>query len=89
MSIPQASASGTPETLERFREIVAAGTIYGPRMVPSPWSKLPQYRWQLTRFAEIERVVAMLYPYADVVKRDQMVRCLDRVRRSRAGRRAD
>src|SRR5205814_9814301 len=70
MSIPQASASGVPPVLEQFRDIVRAGTISGPRMVPSPWSKLPQYRWQLTRFAEVERVVALLYPHADVVKRE-------------------
>jgi hypothetical protein len=84
MSIPQASASGVPETLERFRDIVGAGTISGPRMVPSPWSKLPQYRWQLKRFAEIERVVALLYPYADIVKREQMIAGLEHVRGVRA-----
>jgi hypothetical protein len=88
MSIPQASASGVPEVLERFRAIVGTGTISGPRLVPSPWSKLPQYRWQLKRFAEIERVVEMLYPYADIVKREQMARCLGRVKETRA-RRAD
>ena len=87
MSIAQASASGVPEVLDRFSRAVGAGTVAGPRMVPSPWSKLPQYCWRLQRFAEIERVVAMLYPYADVVKREQMARCLERVRRSRAGRR--
>jgi len=86
MSIPQASDRGVPETLERFRAFVGAGSITGPRTVPSPWSKLPQYRWRLTRFADIERVVAMLYPYADVVKREQMTRCLDQVRATRASR---
>jgi hypothetical protein len=86
MSIPQASDRGVPETLERFRAFVGAGSITGPRLVPSPWSKLPQYRWQLARFAEIERIVAMLYPYADVVKREQMTRCLDHVRATRASR---
>jgi hypothetical protein len=86
MSIPQASASGVPEVLDRFMRVVGTGAISGPRMVPSPWSKLPQYRWQLKRFAEIERVVALLYPYADVVKREQMQRSLERVRRSRACR---
>jgi hypothetical protein len=88
MSIPQASASGVPEVLDRFRAVVGAGAISGPRMVPSPWSKLPQYRWQLKRFAEIERVVALLYPYTDVVKREQMTHCLDHVRETRAKRAA-
>jgi hypothetical protein len=86
MSIAQASEVGIPETLEHFRAVVGAGTITGPRMVPSPWSKLPQYRWQLTRFAEIECVIAMLYPYADVVKRERMTRRLEFVRATRASR---
>ena len=85
MELSQASAAAVPETLERFRWIVGAGTVSGPRIVASPWSKLPQYRWTLTRFAEIERVVALLYPYADVVKRERMVSCVERVRRLRAG----
>jgi hypothetical protein len=86
MSIQQASSCGVPETLERFREIVRAGSITGPRMVASPWSRLPQYRWQVGRFVEIERVVAMLYPYGDIVKREQMTRCLELVRASRSSR---
>lgn len=88
MSIPQASVSTVPETLERFRRTVGAGTISGPRIVPSPWSRLPRYRWQLKRFAEIERVVTLLYPYADVAKRERMVACLDHVRGTRARRAA-
>lgn len=89
MSIPQASAGTVPQALLRFREIVGIGRISGPRIVPSSWSKLPQYRWQLTQFAEIERVVGMLTPYCDVIKREQMRACLERVRgargRSRSG----
>ncbi|MDP9321152.1 MAG: hypothetical protein M3P16_08665 [Chloroflexota bacterium] len=88
MSIPQASVSGVPDVLERFRAIVGAGTITGPRILRSPWSKLPQYRWQLSSFAEIERVVAMLYPYADVVKREQMITRLELVRAARMRRRS-
>ena len=87
LSIPQASTSGIPDTLERFREIVGAGTISGPRMVPSRWSKLPQFRWQLKRFAECERVVALLYPHADVVKRERMMACIEHVNGARRGRR--
>jgi hypothetical protein len=86
MEIPQASLTTVPETLVRFRRIVGAGNLSGPRIVPSPWSKLPQYRWQLKRFGEIERVVALLYPYADIVKREQMIRCLEHVRAVRASR---
>ena len=86
MSIPQASDDGTPPVLERFRDVVRAGAITGPRIVPSPWSKLPQYRWELRRFAEIERVVALLRPYADVVKREQMDACVRAVRVARVRR---
>jgi hypothetical protein len=88
MSIPQASACGIPPVLQRFRDIVGAGTISGPRMVASPWSKLPQDRWQLTRLAEVERIIAMLYPHADVVKREQMMRCVEHVRSTRSNRRS-
>jgi hypothetical protein len=88
MEIAQASASTAPETLDRFQRIVGAGKVAGPRILRSPWSKLPQYHWRLTRFAEIERVVAMLSPYADVVKRERMAACLDDVRGARARRAA-
>ena len=86
MSLPQASDAGVPEQLERFRLAVRAGAIYGPRMVPSPWSKLPQYRWQLARLDEIERVVQLLRPYADVVKLGQMDASLAHVRQIREQR---
>ena len=88
MSIPHSSPGAVPHTLLRFREFVGAGRVSGPRENPSPWSKLPQYRWELTQFAEIERVVAMLSPYSDVVKREQMRLCLERVREVRRRKRA-
>jgi hypothetical protein len=88
MEIAQASAFTAPDTLDRFRRIVGAGKVTGPRILRSPWSKLPQYRWWLTRFPEIERVVAMLYPYADVVRRERMAASLAVVRGTRARRRA-
>ena len=86
MSLPQASETGLPDTLERFRLAVGAGEINGPRDVPSPWSKLPQYCWRLARYADIERVIALLRPYADVVKLNQMDSCLAHVSETRAGR---
>lgn len=80
MSIAQASTAGVPPVLELFRDVVGAGRITGPRIVPSPSSKLPQYRWELRRFGEVERVVDLLLPYADVVKHDRMERCVGAVR---------
>jgi hypothetical protein len=88
MEIAQASAGTVPETLDRFQRIVGVGKVAGPQIARSPWSKLPQYRWRLTRFADIERVVAMLYQHADVVKRERMLACLHAVRATRARRRA-
>jgi hypothetical protein len=84
MEIAQASANRVPETLDRFQHIAGVGTVAGPRVVRSPWSRLPQYRWRLTRFEDVVRVVALLYPYADVVKREKMARCLEEVRAWRA-----
>ena len=86
MSLPQASDGGVPDTLARFRMAVGAGEIYGPRSVGSPWSKLPQYRWQLARLDEIERVVALLRPYAGGVKLTQMEACVAHVREARRRR---
>ena len=51
-------------------------------MVPSPWSTLPQYQWRLQRFGDIERVVALLRPYADEVEGRQMDACLEHVRQT-------
>lgn len=86
MTLPQASDAGVPDTLARFRLAVGAGEIYGPRSVPSPWSKLPQYRWQLARFHEIERVVGLLGQYASVVKLTQMAACVAQVHEARRRR---
>ncbi|MDQ6858875.1 MAG: hypothetical protein M3Z65_07770 [Chloroflexota bacterium] len=86
MELSQASAAAVPDVLERFRAVVGVGRISGPRVVPSPWSKLPQYRWEAARFPDVERVAQMLYPYADVVKRERMFNSVDHVRRARAMR---
>jgi len=86
MSLPQASLAGVPETLQRFQLAVGAGGISGPRMVPSPWTKLPQYCWKSQAFGDVERVVELLRPFADVVKRGEMSACVQRVRDVRARR---
>ena len=86
MSLPQAARSGVPSTLERFRVAVGAGAVSGPRAIPSQWSKLPQYRWQVASFDEIARVIEILRPHADVVKLRKMDASLARVREARARR---
>ena len=86
MSLPQASLSGVPSTLERFHVAVGAGAISGPRAIPNQWSKLPQYRWQAASFDGVARVIEILRPYADIVKRRKMDASLARVREARARR---
>jgi hypothetical protein len=70
LSVPQASVDGIPEALVRFRA-VHGGVIRGPRLVPSPWSKRPQYRWQLGRAALVARSLREVLPLMDAHKRAQ------------------
>ena len=72
MSIPQASATAVPETLLRFRAAVGIGTITGPRIVPSPWSRLPQYRWQATGRHVVSAAAKVIWPWLGPVKRAEI-----------------
>lgn len=72
MSIPQASATAVPEILLRFRAVVGVGTISGPRMVPSPWSRLPQYRWQASGRHVVSAAAKAIWPWLGPVKRAEM-----------------
>lgn len=72
MDLPQSSATGVPETLTRFHRVVGAGAIGGPRTSRNPWSKLPQYRWQLNGRHLVSRVVGLLLPYMAKVNRSRM-----------------
>ncbi|HYK97076.1 MAG TPA: hypothetical protein VEU77_01665 [Candidatus Acidoferrales bacterium] len=71
MELPQASADGVPETLERFRTALGAGFIGGPYPPRSPWSRLPQYRWSLGARSEVTRVLELMWPWLSTVKRAQ------------------
>ena len=72
MSLPQASATAVPDTLNRFREIVGVGRITGPRLVPSPWSRLPQYRWRADGRHVVTAAVKVLWPWLGPVKRAEV-----------------
>lgn len=72
MSIPQASATDVPETLLRFRSAVGAGTVTGPRIVPSPWSRLPQYCWQANGRHVCTAAIKVIWPWLGEVKRAQI-----------------
>jgi len=77
MSIPQASATDVPETLLRFRAAVGVGTVTGPRAVPSPWSRLPQYRWQANGRHVCSAAIKVIWPWLGPIKRDEIRAELD------------
>lgn len=72
MSIAQSSATTVPETLLRFRAAVGVGTITGPRMVPSPWTRLPQYCWRATGRHVCTAAIKVIWPWLGPVKRAEM-----------------
>ena len=68
--LPQASAQGIPEVLARFQAAVGGlGSISGPYVLKNPWSKLPQYRWGLSRFEHVQAVIAMFWPWMSARRR--------------------
>ena len=68
MEIPQASATGVPEALLRFRAAVGVGNVSGPRIVRSPWTRLPQYRWQATGRHVCSSAIKVIWPWLSEVK---------------------
>jgi len=72
MSIPQSSVTAVPETLIRFRKIVGVGTITGPRVVPSPWTRQPQYRWRVEGRHVVSVAAKVIWPWLGPVKRAEI-----------------
>jgi hypothetical protein len=72
MSVAQASATVVPEVLVRFRAAVGVGTITGPRMVPSPWSRLPQFCWRATGRHVCSAAIKVIWPWLGPIKRDEI-----------------
>ncbi|GAC1699489.1 MAG: hypothetical protein NVS9B6_11590 [Candidatus Limnocylindrales bacterium] len=70
LSAPQASVDGLPETVVRL-QAAHGGVVRGPRFVPSPWSKRPQYRWQLGRADLVTSALRRMSPFMDDRKRAQ------------------
>ena len=62
----------TPEPLERFREVVGFGKIYGPYQTAT----MPRYYWQVGTFGEAQQTFVLLYPYIGFQKREQFLKCL-------------
>ena len=68
-AITQSSFDGRPQVLERFRNIVSSGKVYGPYDTGPHWA--PVYRWKAHRRREIEQMLALLWPQLGAVKREQ------------------
>ena len=71
MSIAQASMSDVPGTLARVALVLGVGRLRGPRKLPNPWSKLPQYVWCANAFEDVQFATALLWRWLGPVKRAQ------------------
>ena len=78
MAVTQSSGTITPEVLQRFARIVAAGHINGPYQQRD--ANLDVYRWKTAARGDIESVVASLWPWLGGVKRAQAKAVLDVIR---------
>lgn len=69
--------SGTtrPQVLERFRDIVGCGRIYGP--YTQEGATLPVFRWKAAALVDVEHSLYVLAPWIGSVKREQ-ARCVSR-----------
>lgn len=81
-SITQSSKNGPPEVLVRFRDLMAAGRVYGP-YPPRPPARLPVYRWKLYPRPAIERVVGAIWPWLGPIKRAQATAARDVIQAQR------
>ncbi|HEV8670095.1 MAG TPA: hypothetical protein VGS01_05095 [Candidatus Limnocylindria bacterium] len=79
MSIAQATPAGSmPPTLARVRSVLGVGSLRGPRLLPNPWSKLPQCVWVTNAFEDVQFATAMLWRWLGPVKRTQARDALQR-----------
>ena len=70
------------DTLERFRDAVGMGVIYGPRDKPGAQ---PQWSYRVFGHEQVQAVIAMLWPWLTPWKREQAAAAL-RAHRVRARR---
>jgi hypothetical protein len=78
LSVTQSSLVGSPEVLRRFGVVVEAGYISGPYAQRS--ATMDVYRWKVAALADVESVIAQLWPWLGDVKRAQAQRTLDVLR---------
>jgi hypothetical protein len=58
-----------PQVLERFRDIVGCGRIYGPYIQEG--ATLPVFRWKAYAHSDVEHSLYVLAPWIGPVKREQ------------------
>ena len=75
LSVTQSSLVGSPEVLRRFGVVVEAGYISGPYTQRN--ATMDVYRWKVAALADVESVIAQLWPWLGEVKRAQAQRTLD------------
>jgi hypothetical protein len=80
ISIAQSTTDSVPPTLTRVRLALGVGSVHGPRILPNPWSKLPQYVWRANAFEDVQFATALLWRWLGPVKRAQARQALLRYR---------
>lgn len=68
VAVTQLGAS-SPQVLEKFREIVGCGRIYGP--YAQEGATLPVFRWKVAAHHDVEHSLYVLAPWTGRVKREQ------------------
>jgi hypothetical protein len=68
------SGAACPQVLERFRDIIGRGRIYGP--YTQEGATLPVFRWKAAAHGDVEHSLYLLAPWVGSVKRDQARRVL-------------
>jgi hypothetical protein len=90
LEVPQAEVDGKPSSsLLRFQAALGRGRISGPRVVPSAWSKLPQYRWQAGSFEDVQFVASGLWTWLGGEKRADLSDALNAYLAERSRKQAD
>jgi len=68
VSLTQSGAT-CPQVLQRLRDIVGCGRIYGPYMQEG--ATLPVFRWKAAAHRDVEQALYLLAPWVGIVKRQQ------------------
>ncbi len=63
------SGDACPQVLERLRDIVGCGRIYGP--YAQEGATLPVFRWKAAALSDVEHSLYVLAPWIGLVKREQ------------------